>query len=178
MEQQIKILKDLEPFFKDNYRSISVRQYSIISRISPPTASNLLDSLKKNSLLKMEKDRQYIFYSANIEGKLFVGLSRLYWQDRIIKSGLIAHFSAALLSPLIIMFGSFSKAEVKPDSDIDIAIFSSSKTSSKPYLKLESYEKKLGRKIHLFIFKNAADVKSPDLLNNLHNGYILSGWWR
>jgi predicted nucleotidyltransferase len=73
------------------------------------------------------------------------------------------------VNPTIILFGSLSKAEVTPESDIDIAIISSKKNIS-----LEDYEKKLKRKIQVFWFDNLSKIPK-ELKNNILNGYSLSG---
>ena len=88
-------------------------------------------------------------------------------------SGLVKRLEDEFLNPIIILFGSLSKGEAKRDSDIDIAIF----TSTKKQAKFEALEKRLKRKIQLFIFKNRDDVKNPELLNNLLNGYKIRGNW-
>ncbi len=169
----LKILNDLEPFFKDNYERINIRQYSRIKKISPPSASSLLNNLKRDKLLICEKDRNYIYYYANKESEIFIELSRVYWLVYLRNSGLIDYLERELITPLIILFGSFSKAEIKYNSDIDLAIF----TISEKTLNLESFEKKLKRKIQLFVFRNREGLKNKELLNSILNGFIILGSW-
>lgn len=169
----LKIIDNLTPFFGDNYRRINVREYARIRKISPPTASKLLEMLHKEGLLKKERDRNYIFYRANRENSLFIDLSRAYWKCTLKSSGLIDLFENEFLSPIIILYGSLSKAEAKQDSDIDIAVF----TETKKDLKLEKFEKKLNRKIQLFVFRGMKSVKNEELLKNILNGYKLEGNW-
>lgn len=83
---------------------------------------------------------------------------------------LIDFMEKKLISPTIILFGSLSKAEVKPDSDVDLAIF-----AHKKELSIESFERKLKRKIRIFWFKSLRDIKSKELANNIVNGYVLKG---
>lgn len=169
----INILKELKPFFEDNYRRINVREYARIMKISPPTASILLKRFLKEGLLKKEVDKQYMYYFANKENVIFIGLSRIYWLSYFKSSGLIDLFEKELVSPVVILFGSLSKAETKIDSDIDLAIF----TSSKNELNLNEFENKLKRKIQLFKFKSREDVTNNELLNNILDGYLLVGRW-
>ena len=169
----IDILKELKPFFEDNYRRINVREYARIMKISPPTASILLKRFLKEGLLKKEIDKQYMYYFANKENAIFIGLSRIYWLSYFKSSGLIDLFEKELVSPVVILFGSLSKAETKIDSDIDLAIF----TSSKNELNLNEFENKLKRKIQLFKFKSREDVTNKELLNNILDGYLLVGRW-
>ena len=169
----LKIINDLVPFFEDNYRRINVREYARIKNISPPTASKLLQGYNKEGLLKKEEEKQYFYYFANKESRLFIDLLRLYWKIRLANAGFLEYLRKEIVSPVTILFGSVSKAEAKKDSDIDIALF----TSTTRKLSLEIFEKKLKRKIQLFMFKERSGVKNPELLNNILNGYILLGGW-
>jgi predicted nucleotidyltransferase len=168
----LKIIHDIQPFIEDNYRRINVSEYARIQKISAPTASKILSSLNKEGILKKESDKQYIYYYADKESTLFIDLSRIYWRSSLEHSGLITCLEAELLNPLIILFGSLSKAEAKQDSDIDLAVFSATKKD----IPLEKYEKKLKRNIQLMLFQKRDDV-SPELLNNILNGYIIAGSW-
>lgn len=168
----LKIIHDIQPFIEDNYRRINVREYARIQKISAPTASKILSKLHKEGLLKKENEKQYIYYHADKESQLFTDLSRIYWRLSIKRIGLISFLEDELLNPVIILFGSLSKAEAKQDSDIDLAVFSVSKKE----IPLEKYEKKLGRKIQLMLFQKRDDV-SPELLNNILNGYVIAGSW-
>ena len=169
----LKIITNLKPFIEDNYRLINVREYARIQKASPPTASKILLSLHKEDLLKKENDKQYIYYYADKESPLFIDLSRIYWRLSLEHSGLTSFLEAELLNPVLILFGSLSKAEARQDSDIDLAVFSITKKE----INLEEYEKKLKRKIQLILFQKREDVKSIELLNNILNGYIIAGSW-
>ena len=79
----LNIINDLRPFFDNCYARISVRQYSRIMKITPPTASSLLKSYKKEGLLLSQKDRNYIMFYANTDSPIFIGMSRLYWQFKL-----------------------------------------------------------------------------------------------
>lgn len=169
----LKIINGLRPFFEDNYRRINVREYARLLKISPPTASTLLHGYQKEGILKKEEEKQYFYYFANKESSLFIDLSRIYWKIQLEKAGIMDFFEKELISPVIILFGSLSKAEAKPDSDIDIAVF----TSSKKDLNLKQFEKKLGRAVQLFLFQKMENIKNKELLKNILNGHILKGNW-
>ena len=169
----LEIFNSLKPFFEDNYRKISVREYAKLQKISPPTASKLLNNFKKEELLNCYKEKIYIYYYASRENDLFVNLSRVYWFQVFSKIGLLEHFEKELINPIIILFGSFAKAEISPKSDIDIAIFSISKKK----LDIRRFQDILKREIQLFMFKSKDDVKNKDLLNSMMNGFVLKGSW-
>lgn len=169
----LRIIDNLKPFFGDNYRRINVREFARLQKISPPTASKLLGEFHKENLLKKESEKNYIYYFANKESLMFIDLSRIFWRLELEKTGILGFFEKNLLSPTVILFGSLSKAEARKDSDIDIAVF----TVTKKELSLKNFEKKLKRRIQLFIFHKRGDVKNTALLNNILNGYILIGSW-
>lgn len=163
----LKIINDLRPFFENCYARISIRQYARLMKITPPTASALLKFYEKEGLLIKEKDRNYIMFHANKESHVFVELSRLYWRYKLME--IVSFIAEKMTNPTIILFGSLSKAEVKPDSDIDIAII-----GGKDEIDLSQFRKSLGREIQDFWFETLKDVDSG-LVNNIINGYVLAG---
>ena len=164
----LNIINNIKPFIEDCYRRINVREYSRLIKISPPTASKILFELSKEGLLLIEKDRNYIFYYANKNNKIFVNLSRIYWNLRL--DNLVDFLNKNLTNPAIILFGSLSKAETKNDSDIDIGII-----GHKKELDIKNFENNLKRKIQLFFFSSIEDIKNKELMNNIINGYLLEG---
>jgi predicted nucleotidyltransferase len=164
----LKIINDLSPFFIDNYERIHVRDYAKIRKISPPTASKLLEILKENKLLKKEIDRRYYFFHANIDSLDFKDLQRIYYRKKL--ENLIRNIETNTINPLIFLFGSLSKTEAKKDSDVDIAIF----TPTIKKINCEKYEKEIKRKIQLFQFRDLKEVPL-ELKNNILNGYKLRG---
>ena len=116
----------------------------------------------------MEKNRNYIFYYANKNDKVFLELSRIYWRNKL--SEILEYLDKNLLNPTIILFGSLSKAETKNNSDVDLCIL-----AHKKELNLTKFEKKLKRKIQLFFFNSIDEIKNKELANNIVNGHIING---
>ena len=164
----LRIINELKPFFEDCYRRINVREYAKLMGISPPTASKILALYNNKGLLLKEGYKNYILFHANKENKDFIDLSRIYW-NYILKD-LLALMEKELISPTIILFGSLSKAEAKPDSDVDLAVF-----ARKREFDIGVFEKKIRRKIQIFCFESLKEVKSKELANNIINGYVLKG---
>lgn len=104
---------------------------------------------------------------------MFIQLSRLYWFEKIRSAGLLNYIEENFINSLVILFGSFSKAEVKKDSDIDLAIFSPTKKK----LEFEKFERKLRRSVHVFKFISKGEVSNKNLLNNILTGFIIRGSW-
>lgn len=166
----LKILNDLQPFFEDNYRRIHVREYAALQKISPPTASKLLEDMREKLLLKKEIDKQYFYYFANKESDILRDLQRMYYKQKLTQ--LLNYIEENTINPVIILFGSLSKTEAKQNSDIDIALF----TTSKKEIDTKQFEKNISREIQLFTFKTLTEVPE-ELKNNILNGYIMRGRW-
>ena len=164
----LEIINNLKPFFEDCYRRISVREYSRLAKISPPTASKMLLEYNKRGLLLLEKDRNYFFYYANKSSKIFIDLSRIYWRIRL--EDLVNFLNKNLTNPTLILFGSLSKAETKFDSDVDICII-----GHKKELNLTKFETNLRRRIQVFFYNSLQDIKNEKLVNNIINGHVLGG---
>ena len=171
----LDIINNLAPFFEDNYARINIRRYSRLMKISPPTASKLLKGYERAGLLESSKYERYIFFNAKRDNKNFIDLSRIYWRNKLedLSSFLMGRFT---IEPAIVLFGSLSKAEVKIDSDIDLAVIGLNNGSE--LLKnadLIVFEKKLGRKIEIFEFKSLADTSKLPIWKAILNGYMLRG---
>jgi predicted nucleotidyltransferase len=166
----LKLFNDLKPFFENNYKRIHIREYAKLMNISPPTASKQLEGFVAENLLKKEIDKQYFYYYAKKESELFKALQQLYWKQKL--EELIEFIEKNTINPIIILFGSTAKAEIKENSDIDIAIF----TISKKEIDIKTFEKKLKKNIQLFKFKKLEETPK-NLQKNILNGYKLAGQW-
>lgn len=165
----LNIINNLEPFFEDCYRRISVREYAKLIKISPPTASNLLKSYHKQGLLNKEEERLHLFFSANRENKDLIDLSRIYWRKKL--NPILINLKEKLVDPTVILFGSLAKAEVKEGSDVDLAIFA----PEKKVIDLTKISIKLNRVVSTYWFKSIEGIKNEHLKSNILNGYILIG---
>ncbi len=168
-----KEMNNLTPFFKDNYRRINVREYAQLIHVSPATASKILEMYHKENILKREEDKMYIYYFANKEERFFRELLRTYWRQKLEKSGFLDYLRKEFAAPVVILFGSCTKGEVGPHSDIDVAIF----TPARKEFDRHPFEKKLKRELQIFTFHSRDAVKNKDLLDNILNGYIILGAW-
>jgi len=166
----LKIINELSFFFEDCYREISVREYSRISKIAPPTASKILKGFEKEKLLIEREDKRHLLFKANRESETLKLLSKIYWQEKLSK--LIDSLNNYYFNPTIILFGSVSKLECNKNSDIDLVVVSE---NTNEFKKLKDFEKKTGREIQMFVVKDIKDLKNEYLINNVLNGYTLQG---
>ncbi|MBU1598070.1 MAG: nucleotidyltransferase domain-containing protein [Nanoarchaeota archaeon] len=162
-------LKILELFFEEPNRNFHLRQISRLTKIAVTSVRKYLDELLHESLITKDTKTIYPTYVANETNKIF----RVYKQQRIILkihvSGLIDYLEETTLPKCIILFGSMSKGEYTKTSDIDILI-----QAPNQELNLEKFEKKLNHKINI-LFEPKLNNLNQGLLNNILNGYVLSG---
>ena len=162
----LKILNILRPFFEDCYRRVGVREYAKIIGVSPPTASKILREMEKEGLLMAENEMGRVLYHAEKSCRDFIDLSRIYWRRSL--RAVIELLERESLGGHIILFGSLSKAEANKDSDVDIAIFGEKKA-----IDISTFEKRIGRKIHLFWFRSWESLQGNDLESSIRLGYAL-----
>jgi DNA-binding Lrp family transcriptional regulator len=170
--------KLLEIFIKEPEKYFHVRQISKMAKKSPTTISKYLKNFEKKGILKSEKKLNHLLFSGNNESREFKQLKLNYNLNNLFNSGLIDYLVKEFNYPeAIILFGSFSKAEDILRSDIDLLVVSPSKKK----IKLELFEKKLGKEIQIFVYPKE-DIKkmqktNKGLMNNLVNGIIIYGFW-
>ncbi len=168
----------MELFVEDSYRKFNVREVARLVKMSPSTASKYLNNAVKAHLLKMEKSRNFILFSADLESQEFRDMKICSNTQKIRDSGVIGFIEKELNYPeAIMLFGSYAKGENRKDSDIDLFILSESGEK----LDLKSFEIKLETEIQVFRHcrkeMERMKVKNKELLNNVLNGIKLSGFF-
>lgn len=156
----LKIFYNLEPFFEDVYRELSVREYGRLRKISPPTASKILKHLARENLLIRKRHGIYLVFRANSEYHLFRDLATAYWREKLFH--LLEDLHKEVLFKPIILFGSIAKVENTKNSDIDIYIDTPPKK-----VDTKTIENKLKRKMQIH-FKDSS--KNKNLLENIKKG--------
>ncbi|MAG77828.1 hypothetical protein CL616_00520 [archaeon] len=161
-------------FIDEPEREFHVRELAKLTKKSPTTVSKYLKQLEKEKILILEKKLNHLFFKANNESSKFKD-QKLFHNIKIIrKSGLTKYLNNIYHPEVIILFGSFAKAENIERSDIDILVI----TPSKKEANLEKFENKLNHKIQLFLHsKKDIKIMNKKLLNTFINGIKLSGYW-
>ena len=167
-----KELNILKIFLESPTRDFNVREVARILKITPATASTKLNSFAKKGLLKQRKERNFIFYKANLESEIYLDLKIFYNIRKIRESGLIEELNKFYIKPLIVLFGSASHGLDVEDSDIDLLVISEKKSD---FNQINKYKKKLNRELQLFVVKKIKDLKNDHLINNILNGIVLQG---
>lgn len=163
--------KLLKIFLDNPTENFRLRELARLSKISPPSVMDYLEEFEKEGLIKKYKRRNIPFYQAIRENEKFVLYKKLSILYELNVSGLVGFLWDKLFPEAIILYGSYAKGESIENSDIDIFIIGKEKE-----IDLENFEKKLGKKIHLFFESNPKNIPK-ELKNNLINGIILKGYF-
>lgn len=169
MFKKINILRF---FFDEPTREFNIREMARISKIAPATASKDLKLLMEENLLSLREERGFKLYKANIENDTYLDAKKLYSIRKIKESGLINELNKFYLKPVIVLFGSCASGMDTETSDVDLLVISE---NNKDFPSLKKFEKKLGKKLQIFVVKNIDKLKNKHLINNILNGTNIQG---
>ena len=161
-----------EYFFMNPTAKLRVRQMERELKLPLPSVIRYTKELVKDGMLNKVLVSGVSFYTADRASKRFLVKKRLFNIGSLYESKLIDSLILKYSNPTIALFGSYSKGEDTEESDIDLYI----ETPSKATIELDEFEKKLQRKIQLFIYRNIRQVKNKELANNILNGIVLNGF--
>jgi predicted nucleotidyltransferase len=168
-----KKLNILKIFFEEPSREFNVREIARILKIAPATASKeLKEELVKQSILKERKQKIFNLYKANLESDFYRDLKIYYNLRKIKDSGLLEALNKFYLKPTIVLFGSAASGLDTETSDFDLLVISE---KIKEFPESKKFEKKLNRKLQIFVVKNIKELKNKHLINNIVNGITLQG---
>ena len=170
MLQKNNKYKLLKIFLFNPTEEFRLRELSRLSKISPPSVMAYLKKFEKEELIKSFKKRGVPFYKSEIDGEKFREYKKIGILFELNDSGLTDFLWDELSPKAIILYGSFAKGESLEESDIDLFIIGKEKK-----IRLEEFEKKLERKIHLMFDDNPKNIPN-ELKNNLINGIVLKGY--
>jgi hypothetical protein len=173
MYEKLDIMKY---FFEEPYRGFHIRELARMCKMNPMTIKSKLQGFLKENIIIIEKTNLYNQYKSNTESKQFKNMKLFYNLEKIRLSGLVEHLEKKLDYPTIILFGSFSRAEDTPKSDIDIAVISPVKDK----IDISIFEKAVNREIQMLRFtdkewKNLI-ISDSNLSGDIVSGITLSGF--
>lgn len=158
--------KVLSFFFEFPQKRFGLRELSRLCRMPKSSLPRVLQYLIQQKLIQKNKNG----YIANETNFWYRFKKRNDLLTKIYQSGLVDFLQKSTFASVIILFGSGAKGEYVKKSDLDIFVQAPEKI-----FELHCFEKKLRRSINLQ-FKEKLDHLNPELLNNIVNGYKLSGY--
>ncbi len=137
------------------------------SGISRPRLVEWLKKLAKEGIIIKVKPRGKMPYYVSItKSKAFQHKKRLFALKKMTESGLLNHLASLKKAKVVVIFGSFSRADWYDASDIDIFIYGDDSD-----FKQGKYELRLKRDIQVHNAKDKEDLKRIDKMLP----YIISG---
>ncbi|MEK6807702.1 MAG: nucleotidyltransferase domain-containing protein [Nanoarchaeota archaeon] len=170
MLRKYNIYRVLEVFFAFPRKNFQMREIARKIKLAQPSVLNHLKALAKSGLIVKEKKGIYASHVASRENSDFKLLKaqNLVWRAH--KSGLISYLEEKLRPNCVVLFGSGARGEDTETSDIDLFV-----QAEEMELNLKKYEKILSRKINI-LFEQDISSLGKELLNNIINGQVLSGY--
>lgn len=159
-------------FFLNPTVKLRVRQIEREIKIPLPSVIRYTKELEEEGILKSDIIANIKLYSADRTSKHFLLEKKLFNIKYLVSSGLVDYIINKLSNPGIIVYGSFSKGEDTEESDIDLYL----ESPSKKEINFKMFEKKIQRKVQVFIYKNIHDIENKNLANNIINGITLNGF--
>ncbi len=159
-------------------KEFHIRQLSRLTNLNPNTIINITEEMMKEKLIVKSRpsDKPFSAIKPNKDYWLYKLKKFEYNVEKIYRGGLIDFLNKELSYPTIILFGSYAKAENHENSDIDFFIIADEKKE----LKLDVFSEKLNAEIQLFLHTKKEfqqlKIKNKELINNVINGYKLSGY--
>lgn len=168
-ENWIKVLK---LFFDEPATRLHISEVARRTNLTPRGAQNILESLRRDELLKNESNGIVNNFWGNYDNPKFLGLKRSLNLNSLYSTGLITELESFYNNPrCIVLFGSFARGEDTLNSDIDIAV----ETGQGDVPDLSVYEKILKRPVNVLLIKDLF-AENGNFINSLANGIVLSGY--
>ena len=160
----------LRAFFERPTRGLHMRELSRMVGLTHPALLNHLRALVADSLLVRREEGLYPTYEGNMSSEMFRLLKGDDTVHRLHTSGLVDCIEESVRPDCIVLFGSAARGEDTEESDIDLFV-----QARERELDLDAYEGSLARKVHV-LFEPDVRRLGPELLNNIANGRVLSGY--
>ena len=165
----------LRLLFANIGKELNKREISLKLEVSPTAVSNSLKTLEKEELINVSLNKRSKTFeiSLNINNQKVFYLKKVENLRQIYESGLKEFLEEKFPGKTIVLFGSFSRGEDYPDSDIDIAILEQDEKE----INLKKFEEILGKKINIQFYLKIEGIHK-NLRENLFNGIVLTGGFR
>lgn len=145
-------------------------------KISKSIGKEVIDYLKNEGFLEVNKIANLLRIRANIEHKYFLGKKIAYNLEKVYESGVVEHIKERIPGSIaIVLWGSFRKGDDIKESDLDIAV---EVLGNEEIKILESgtipkFGYRDNVKVNIYVFtRNKVDI---NVFTNIANGILLDG---
>lgn len=161
-------------FFRFPTTAFGLLEISRKLKLAHTSTKQHLEKLAKQGIItrtvQKKGMRRYPVYQADINSKGYRTAKKMHNLQTIIDCGVVEFLEQKLMPKTIVLFGSYQKGEDTEESDIDVYVQCGAEE-----LSLESFEKKLNRKMQLH-FKAEFGQYPKELKNSIVNGIVLYGY--
>ena len=176
MIQKCNTDRVLKVFLDDPLKGFKLREISRILKLGLPSVSKYVKDLEKTKLIISKENYGSKLWFGNRESRLFRICKKFETIRSIEENNLIKYLDKELNFPTIILYGSHALGEDRRESDIDLFIIAPNKKK----IETKQFEKTLKKKLHLFIHTEheikQKKINNKELLNNVLNGVVLTGY--
>lgn len=166
-DSRSQVLKAL--FDRPEYR-YHLRELARATGLNPNTVSTVVDRLEEEGIVARERRKHLVEIRAGTGSTRYRRAKQLDNIGRLYSSGLVDHLVAFYDDPeAVVLIGSYSRGEDWSESDIDIAVV----TSSDEHPDLGTFEAVLKRSVHLLVVEKG--TVSDEFTENLANGIVVHG---
>jgi len=160
----------LKLFFNESSKHWHFEEIIREGKISRDKANRWLIKFQKEGLIKRIKEKRKMpYYIADFESPSYKNRKRLFALEQFYKIGFLNHLMELKDAKTIILFGSFARSDWHSGSDIDLFLLGKADNFQQAV-----YEKKTGREIQTFIYKDSSKIEKG-LLKSISTGYIIKG---
>lgn len=165
-------LNDLLELFFNSSKQWHFEELSRTVPIGKPQLARWLRVLEKEKIISRVKPRGKMpYYRQNTEHPAYQQRKRLYAWQKLAESGLVTHLAALPQAKVVVVFGSFARADWHQDSDIDIFVYGSDEEFEQG-----KYELKLKREIQLHTVRQREGLQKVEgLLPYVFSGNFIKG---
>lgn len=121
--QKINTLKVLSHFFKDPYTGFYLRELARIINMDPMTVKRALDLLVNDGFLEKYQEKNLILYRGDLNKPHFTFAKVSHSLSIIYHQKIVEHIMEGVSGlTCIVLYGSVSRGEDGPESDLDLLI--------------------------------------------------------
>lgn len=169
MVHKCSLLRVLEVFFLEPTTIHFIKGIGKDIDLAPTSVRNHIKRLLKSGLIRRKESKPFDGFVANRENKDFIFYKRAYnlYSLKELKESLVSSYNHP---QIVVVYGSYSLGEDVESSDIDVLVL----TKVKKEANLKVFEKKMKRKVHLFVVD---DLKKLDkgMMKKIWDGMVLHG---
>ena len=129
----------------------------------------LIKFIKEGLIKRIKTNGKMPYYLSNHDMPAYRNMKKIFALNALYQTGLLNDLCSLNKAKTVILFGSFARSDWHSGSDIDLFLLGKADNFQQAV-----YEKKTGREIQTFIYKDSSKIEKG-LLKSISTGYIIKG---